>query len=76
MGSETSSEEGIVVSHRPIRPSQDEVRRWVPLELEATEERDDVCRWRDARTVEEGELESNVTCVIWAVRSCDELATV
>ena len=37
-GSGTSSVEGIEVSHMPISPSQDEVSRWVPVELEDTEE--------------------------------------
>jgi len=39
----------MTISHRPIKPSQDEVRRWEPEELAAIDERGAVCKWRVAR---------------------------
>lgn len=43
-GSGTSSDVGTVVSHTPIKVSHDEVRRCVPVELDAIEETGAVCK--------------------------------
>lgn len=72
-GSGTSSVEGTVVSQRPIRPSQEDVRTCVPEEFEETDETGAVCRWSVARTLVfdgvEGVAESNMSWEIAAVRS-------
>jgi len=87
-GSGTWSEEGMDVSQKPISPSQDEVSRWVPVELDETEDTGAVWRWREARGLEVvgvvvvvvsrfmpsfGRI---VNCEIWALRSWDEVAMV
>jgi hypothetical protein len=53
VGSGTSSDAGTVVSHRPIRPSQDDVRRCVPPVLDDIDETGAVWRWSDERAFEE-----------------------
>ena len=82
-GSGTWSDEGIEVSHKPISPSQEEVSKWVPAELDDTEETGPVWRWREVRVLEVGAVVSIsmplgriVNWEIWAVRSWDDVAIV
>ena len=66
------------MSQRPIRPSQDEVRRCEPEGLAETEETGAVCKWRDA-SVRDFDSEvpdpGRAMRVMRAVRSWDALPT-
>jgi len=63
----------MVVSHNPIRPSQDAVSRLDPDGFEAIEESGAVCRWSVARGFG-APSPSRFNSVIWAVRSCEAVA--